>query len=288
MLSTSTPVVAAPAPIQLKPTPLRVSTHVITTSFGAKLNLDSVYEQLPQRLIPVWYPGEGILKMEHNQTVLGACHRDCFTQRSISEKTFYNQSTIVIRREYKPGEWKESNIKLFANGSIQMTGVPSAQFAKDTLTWLMNELLDFPKNPFEGTPVLQEMAIKLINTDYSINALIKRNSLFQILTRNYNIFSLNENTIYQGVNAKYFYNKKADPAKPGICSCPKSCRGQGTGDGPGQCKRVTLCIFQDGKIIVTGARTMDQIEEAYHFLNGVLQKHADEVLRPMPKAAIKA
>jgi hypothetical protein len=284
-MSTAAPVAA---PIQLKPTPLRVSTHVITTSFGAKLNLDSVYEQLPQRLIPIWYPGEGILKMEHNQTVLGACHRDCFTQRSISEKTFYNQSTIVIRREYKPGEWKESNIKLFANGSIQMTGVPSAAFASAALTWLMSELMNFPKNPFEAAPTLQELAIKLINTDYSINALIKRNSLFQILTRNYNIFSLNENTIYQGVNAKYFFNKKNDAAKPGICSCPKSCRGQGTGDGPGQCKRVTLCIFQDGKIIVTGARTMEQIEEAYHFLNGVLQKHADEVLRPLPKVVVKS
>lgn len=269
--------------IILKPTPLRVSTHVITTSFSAKLNLDSVFEQLPQRLIPIWYPGNGILKMEHNNKVLGASHRDCFTDRAISEKQFYNQSTIVIRREYKSGFWKESNIKLFANGSIQMTGVPSEAFAKETLTWLLKELLSFPRPPFEeGDPTLQDMSIKLINTDYSINALIKRNSLFQILTREYNIFSLNENTIYQGVNAKYYYNKKSDPARPGICCCVKSCRGQGTGDGPGQCKRVTLCVFQDGKIIVTGARTMDQILEAYNFLNMVLQKHASEILRPLP------
>ena len=61
--------------------------------------------------------------------------------------------------------------------------------------------------------------------------------------------------------------------------------GQGDGDGPGQCKRVTLCVFQDGKIIVTGARTMDQILEAYHFLNMVLQKHSDEILRPLPPSA---
>jgi hypothetical protein len=277
---------SAQQPIILKPTPLRVSTHVITTSFSAKLNLDSVFEQLPQRLIPIWYPGNGILKMEHNNKVLGASHRDCFTDRAISEKQFYNQSTIVIRREFKSGFWKESNIKLFANGSIQMTGVPSEEFAKETLTWLLKELLAFPRSPFEdGDPTLKEMSIKLINTDYSINALIKRNSLFQILTREYNIFSLNENTIYQGVNAKYYYNKKGDPSRPGICCCAKSCRGQGDGDGPGQCKRVTLCVFQDGKIIVTGARTMDQILEAYHFLNMVLQKHSDEILRPLPPSA---
>ena len=50
---------------------------------------------------------------------------------------------------------------------------------------------------------------------------------------------------------------------------------------------MTLCIFQDGKIIVTGARTMEQINEAYHFLNKVLQENAKEVLRPMPASVAK-
>ena len=228
--------------------------------------------------------------MEHGDTILGASHKDCFTNRDISEHTFHNQSTIVLRREYKPGHWKESNVKLFANGSLQMTGVPSVEFAKDTLEWLLAEILKLPRSPFAPTatgapPMLNELAVKLINTDYFINALIKRDTLFQLLINKYNIFSINEKTIYQGVNAKYYYNK-TNKTRPGICTCTKRCRGQGSGDGDGECKRVTLCIFQDGKIIVTGARTMDQINEAYHFLNKVLQDNAKEVLRPMPKAAV--
>jgi TATA-box binding protein (TBP) (component of TFIID and TFIIIB) len=40
-----------------------------------------------------------------------------------------------------------------------------------------------------------------------------------------------------------------------------------------------MAIFQTGKIIITGARFMYQIEEAYQFLLNVLHKHAYDVLR---------
>ena len=39
-----------------------------------------------------------------------------------------------------------------------------------------------------------------------------------------------------------------------------------------------MSIFRTGKIIITGARTMDQIEETYAFLNRILRAHAPEVL----------
>jgi len=77
--------------ITLKPSPLRISTHVVTSSFKAKMDLDKLYRILYTRLIPIWYPGEGILKMEHGDTILGSSDRDCFTNRDISEHTFHNQ-----------------------------------------------------------------------------------------------------------------------------------------------------------------------------------------------------
>jgi TATA-box binding protein (TBP) (component of TFIID and TFIIIB) len=40
-----------------------------------------------------------------------------------------------------------------------------------------------------------------------------------------------------------------------------------------------MSVFQTGKIIVTGGRYLHQLEEAYGFLNRVLQDHAHEVLR---------
>ncbi len=40
-----------------------------------------------------------------------------------------------------------------------------------------------------------------------------------------------------------------------------------------------MSVFQTGKIIITGGRYLFQLEEAYNFLNEVLQTHADEVLK---------
>jgi TATA-box binding protein (TBP) (component of TFIID and TFIIIB) len=50
------------------------------------------------------------------------------------------------------------------------------------------------------------------------------------------------------------------------------------GDGEGQCKRITISPFSSGKIIITGAREMDQINEAYEFFNEILKTHQNEIL----------
>ena len=63
-----------------------------------------------------------------------------------------------------------------------------------------------------------------------------------------------------------------------ICECEKFCKGQGSGQGEGECKRITMSIFRTGKIIITGAREMNQIEAAYCFLNKVFEKHHKAIL----------
>jgi hypothetical protein len=78
--------------------------------------------------------GEGILKMEHESKVIGHSARDMLTKRKASDKTFFNQSTIVVRKRRDDLEGttllKEVNVKLFANGGFQMTGVTSEEFSK--------------------------------------------------------------------------------------------------------------------------------------------------------------
>jgi len=49
-----------------------------------------------------------------------------------------------------------------------------------------------------------------------------------------------------------------------------------------------MSIFQTGNIIITGARYLYQIEEAYHFLNRVIQTHNKEVLRIPTTESTKA
>jgi len=261
-------------------TELRISTMVITAHWGTQINLDELFDALKYIIIPIWYPDIGILKFEHKNKVIGASHKDIFTNRKITSKSFFNQSTIVLRRKVDTTEsgdnWKEVNVKLFANGGIQMTGVTSKQFALSAIEWLLELIKTLPKSPFASDASISRFSVQLINTDYSINKFINQDALHKLLINEYNLFSMLEKTIYQGVNTKFFYNS-LNPTI-GICQCDKFCKGQGSGEGEGECKRITMSIFRTGRIIITGARELPQIEAAYKFLNNVFDKHHQTVL----------
>ncbi len=280
LVGASAPLVGAYAPYTK--TNLRISTMVITAHWGTQINLDNLFQALRQVIIPIWMPTEGILKFEHKGMVLGASHKDIFTNRKITSKSFFNQSTLVLRRrvgeEKEDSMWKEVNVKLFANGGIQMTGVTSEVFARETMEWLLHTIQSLPSPPFAAPAAIQRFSVQLINTDYALDKFINQDALHKILINEYNLFSMLEKTIYQGVNTKFFYN--TNNTKTGICKCENFCKGQGTGNGEGQCKRITMSIFRTGRIIITGAREMKQIHAAYEFLNGVFEKHYKTVLYP--------
>lgn len=264
-------------------TALRISTMTATNN-GLSFDLPKLFKLVPNIIIPLWWPGEGILKFEHKAEVVGESHRDALTNRKITKKSFFNQSTLVVRRWVSDERgWKEVNIKLFGNGSVQMTGIHSEEFASETLQWLIKECEKLPETPFNSPPVVNRMNVQMINSDFSLGVPLQSEVIHAILRDTYGLFSIFEKTLYQGVDTKYFYNKKHVPGgEPGICNCETQCKGQGNGDGLGQCKRITISIFQTGNIIITGARNMEQINEAYDYINKVFDKHAKEIVLPSP------
>jgi len=266
-------------------TPLRISTLVTTGHLGSNINLTTLFDSVKNILIPMGYMGEGILKMEHEKKVVGHSARDMLTKRRVSDKTFFNQSTIVIRKKRcHTNELKEVNIKLFANGGFQMTGVTSEEFSRNVLTYMLEAFASLPGAISERPLTVHKFAIQLLNSDYKINALIKRAELHRILCHDYRLSSTLETTIYQGVNTKYYYNE-AYTKKAGICMCPRFCNGQGDGTAMGQCKKITIAAFQTGSIIITGARNKPQLDEAYEFMNRILETHRDVVTKtPVPAA----
>jgi TATA-box binding protein (TBP) (component of TFIID and TFIIIB) len=127
---------------------------------------------------------------------------------------------------------------------------------------------------------IKNYKIVLINSDYYLGFEIKRNILHELLLNTYKTFSSYEPCIYPGVNSKYYFNKayKNNPYE-GKCYCDVYCDGTGTGEGNGECKKVTVAIFQSGSIIITGARNMEQIACAHTFINGIIDKHYNDIKR---------
>jgi len=260
-------------------TPLRISTLVTTGHLGQMINLNKLFDQMKSLIIPIGYPYEGFMKMEHETKVIGHSARDMLTKRRVSDKTFFNQSTIVIRKKREDSdELKEVNVKLFANGGFQMTGVTSEEFSRKVLDYMLAAIAGLAE-PISTEPLtVKKFAIQLLNSDYKMSALLKRAELHRILCQEYHLSSTLETTIYQGVNTKYYYNE-ASTTKNGICMCPRFCNGQGDGTAIGQCKKITIAAFQTGSIIITGARNREQLDEAYVFMNTVLQQHGDSITK---------
>jgi hypothetical protein len=301
-------------PAQLTIGPLRISTMVVTADLGTTIHLQRLMELFHERAIPLTWPAEGFLKVEYKPIILakpdattaelqkakakakaqekivvGTCSRDELTKRKKSKNILFNQSTLVVRRQHTKtadGQpvYKEVNIKLFKNGGIQMTGIPSDSFAQETLAWLAKELTLFSQPVLEGEAKPHKYNIQLINSDYHINGNINREKLHEILIGRYNLFSSFESTIYQGCDTKYFYNESAPPGSTeGVCPCGDSiCVGNGDGRTLGQCKEITISPFHTGSIIITGARRFEQIDKAYVFINKILKEHAREIIKPFP------
>jgi TATA-box binding protein (TBP) (component of TFIID and TFIIIB) len=293
---------------------------VVTAHLGTGIHLHKLLELFHERAIPLTWPAEGFLKVEYKpifltkadatpqeiqkakqkaklqeKIVVGTCSRDELTKRKKSKNIFFNQSTLVVRRQYGTAAdgqpmFKEVNIKLFKNGGVQMTGIPSDTFAQETLTWLAASLQKFSESVLEGIPKPCKYNIQLINSDYQVNGNINREKLHEILITEYNLFSSFESTIYQGCDTKYFYNEAAPAeAMEGICPCGETlCIGNGDGRSLGACKEITISPFHTGSIIITGARRFEQIEKAYIFMNKVLVKHCSEILKPFPEPIVSS
>jgi TATA-box binding protein (TBP) (component of TFIID and TFIIIB) len=311
---------SSPTPSPLEVTPLRVSTMTATGDLGAIPDLRRLYEH--PGILPYWWIGEGVLKVEYAGERKGECMEDILHVTTKQKKRFFNQSSLVFRlalpatavegtRYKETGEagdfashpvrfketsgagglasdchairYKEVNIKLFKNGGFQMTGISSVEMGRAALTRLIALYRDIW--PADATPHIKKFDTCLMNSDYALNKAIHRDRLYHILVEEYGLWSTYDPTRYQGVNAKFFWNKaRPADAPPGVCLCPTPCSGDGAGYAIGDCKKITIAPFRTGKVIITGAKFMEQLEDAYHFINGVFTKHAAEVLRePTPE-----
>jgi TATA-box binding protein (TBP) (component of TFIID and TFIIIB) len=261
----------------LEPTPLRVSTMTVIGKFS----------EIPDR-IKLFHAGsfirygdmtEGIIKIEVESEAKGICTDDILHQTAKEKKKFFNQSSLVFRLKLDDAPtFKEVNIKIFKNGGFQMTGISSAEMARAALMRFVE--LNKGRGIWPVDPTIAKFEVCMMNSDYKINKIIRRDRLYRVLVEEYGLWCSYEPTIYQGVNTKYFWNKtRPASAPPGICVCETQCEGGGDGYSAGNCKKITISPFRTKSIIITGAKHPEQLMEAYHFINGVLEKHADDVLR---------
>ena len=233
---------------------LRISTMTALCDMGCLISLDDLYNQLE--------PNEIIKMVEYRDSpIKGVLNKK---KKKKKKKCFYNQLTVVVHILNK-----NVNIKIFKNGKIQITGIKTEENGIMAAKYISSIILDSHE--------IKNYRTVLINSDFKIGFAIKREKLFDILVKKYNMFVSYEPCIYPGVNAKYFWNTTTPKQYEGVCMCSKVCSGKGTGNGDGDCKRITMSSFQSGTVIITGANTLQQLNDVHSFLLTIFKNHRHEI-----------
>jgi TATA-box binding protein (TBP) (component of TFIID and TFIIIB) len=178
------------------------------------------------------------------------------TNRTLSDKpikikrSFYNGITlkVIVMNKIKP-----VNVKLFINGSLQITGCQNIENIIDVITKVINRLKE-NKNYLKDKHInlnvnkITDFKIALINSDYNIGFKIDLQSLHKILPaeieRIYNIVR------HSCVNIKYYVGTKM----------------------------ISIFVFNKGSIIITGSTNFQQLIASYNYIDELLIKNYKEIV----------
>lgn len=95
--------------------------------------------------------------------------------------------------------------------------------------------------------------IDMINSNYRVNLMVDRSKFYKLLLKK-KIEASFEPCIRACVIIKY---------------CPPV-------DNPDE-KSISIFIFQKGNIIITGAKSRNQVISSYNYLNDIIMEHADDI-----------
>jgi TATA-box binding protein (TBP) (component of TFIID and TFIIIB) len=191
--------------------------------------------------------------------------------KDVSKNYFYNQITVVIRvsNGFTTDLNKEPkiNMKLFKNGSVQMSGCKSIYNINIALNKLIFRLKEI-KAKIENNKIIEKLFIEdfqtitikdfkidMINSNYQIDMHIDRIKLYNLLLKK-KIKSSYEPCIRACVIVKY------TPLENNI-----------------EGKEISIFIFQRGNIIITGARSKYHIISSYEYINNILINHKDDIIK---------
>ena len=192
-------------------------------------------------------------------------------QKDTSKNHFYNQITVVVRVSQGPvkdlNEVPKINMKLFRNGSVQMSGCKSIKNINIALNKLISKLKEI-KAKIEDNAIVEktfieepdnitvkDFKIDMINSNYKVSMQLDRDKLYNLLLKK-KVKSSYEPCIRACVIIKYV------PLVENI-----------------EQKEVSIFVFQKGNIIITGARSQSHIISSYNYMNEILLTHKDEIIK---------
>ena len=252
------------------PLGVSISTMCAKCKLGCELNIDNIKKYLTLSL-------DDILTVKINnedmRTLMEEKKKKRRTRRTVkpTSNPFYNQITVVIRI-YEGAftnihDEPKINLKLFKNGSVQISGLKNIEFANRALNKLIyclsqikgkmnNNIIEEIKYVNDCSKLgISDFEIYMINSNYMVNLMIDRSKLYLLLLMK-KIKASYEKCVRACVNIKYV---------PPIHNNEE--------------KDVSVFIFEKGNIIITGARNFHHVVSTYNYINNILLSHIDDIIK---------
>jgi len=264
------------------PTHYRVSTITCNGSIGSAVDLTNLYNKIPVIELGSDVTEGFIYVIDRNgKETMGVNPKKkrVVKKKEGDEEVKYRRFDNAISTYFKLRPDYYPSVKIFKNGTIQMTGIKTIEdgealhrFVYDTFHKIY---LEHPEIFVKEVSYSSEnFFVRMINSDFSVPYLIRRKDLHHTLISDkyQNSCSFQPGT-YPGVKLQYFWNPVIG-RNNGQCICTEAkCFGKGNGNGHGECKKVTVSIFESGKILITGATNFEQINEAYGYITRILEEN---------------
>lgn len=255
-------------------TPYKISTITTTGSVNTEIELKILFDSID---IEHDIHKEGVSYVEFGIHKKGISKKNKTNKRKPlpdekEKKKFDNQVTLEYRIYQKNmTDLTLINVKIFNNGNLQMTGVKYVEqgsiFIDKFIAMLKSSSYNICKKECLEN---KNYTIQLINCDYKVGFCVKRDILFRIMINDYDNMCSYEPCIYPGVKIQYMWHT-TNKTKDGICYCKDTCiHGKGNGISENSCKKITIAVFQSGSVIITGAHNIEQINQAYEWINNLL------------------
>lgn len=252
------------------PDDLKISTITLTCSFNALFNTENIGKYLglsADRIISIKYGdirGEAPKSVRTNVAPTKT-KKQGKSRKVKCTKAFYNQVTIVIKTKFTDST---VNVKLFQNGSLQMTGCKNFYSCTEALNILCSELRvvkaifdPITKNKIIPKPFatnlqnvslekINDFKIRLINSNFKTGFKIDRDELYKLLLKK-DIYCTFEPDVHAAINIKHNYKNT---------------------------EKISIFVFESGAIIITGAKHKDQLVDAYKFINNVLYENYNKIV----------
>ena len=202
---------------------------------------------------------------------------------------FYNCATLQIIL----GERKCANAKLFNNGKLQLTGIPHPDTGALAVNIICDLIKSIPDNDENGSKIvfdkkrvnIKEYKTVMINTCYDLGINIDRDITSHILNHRYHFNTVWEGDGYPGVRILYYYNTDTlETDNEGRCICNsesgETCNGKGSGSGDNNCRKISIALFQSGKVIIAGGcQDTKPIFSVYKLFNKVISEIINEITK---------